>query len=103
MIYFNSQPHEEADRPPGHRRSHPLYFNSQPHEEADEELLDKKDALDISTHSLTKRLTEDAILLLRVEGISTHSLTKRLTQAACTECGLKIISTHSLTTRLTGG
>ena len=35
--------------------------------------------------------------------ISTHSLTKRLTQAACTECGLKIISTHSLTKRLTGG
>ena len=36
-------------------------------------------AVDISTHSLTKRLTEgDRVLLIKLN-ISTHSLTKRLT------------------------
>ena len=34
-----------------------LYFNSQPHEEADESEETDMKAIDISTHSLTKRLT----------------------------------------------
>ena len=33
--YFNSQPHEEADRLKFESAPDILYFNSQPHEEAD--------------------------------------------------------------------
>ena len=60
MLHFNSQPHEEADptmdTPPQIERN----FNSQPHEEADEDVMQKLIDILISTHSLTKRLTEDA-------------------------------------------
>ena len=56
--YFNSQPHEEADRPPANRQHNSEYFNSQPHEEADEDNTGSPEiAIAISTHSLTKRLT----------------------------------------------
>ena len=34
-VYFNSQPHKEADRATGHYTEHWAYFNSQPHKEAD--------------------------------------------------------------------
>ena len=34
-LYFNSQPHEEADRESERRHEKRDYFNSQPHEEAD--------------------------------------------------------------------
>ena len=34
-VYFNSQPHEEADLPQEVLCSQTNYFNSQPHEEAD--------------------------------------------------------------------
>ena len=55
-------------------------FNSQPHEEADQQIPDiLKFYSNISTHSLTRRLTgylaDDDIF----NGISTHSLTRRLT------------------------
>ena len=33
--YFNSQPHKEADRGTVGRRGGVVYFNSQPHKEAD--------------------------------------------------------------------
>ncbi len=33
--YFNSQPHEEADRDSAAQVSEAAHFNSQPHEEAD--------------------------------------------------------------------
>ena len=55
--HFNSQPHEEADSKSGQRRSYLDYFNSQPHEEADHEHLSFYKNYNISTHSLTKRLT----------------------------------------------
>ena len=35
LLYFNSQPHEEADGGRPHCRKAAIYFNSQPHEEAD--------------------------------------------------------------------
>ena len=35
ILYFNSQPHEEADILAGTVFLRPVYFNSQPHEEAD--------------------------------------------------------------------
>ena len=34
-LYFNSQPHKEADEPLFNRRGYSAYFNSQPHKEAD--------------------------------------------------------------------
>ena len=77
------------------------YFNSQPYEEADLPPVPREHSLDISTHSLTKRLTSDIWhteffhryfnsqpheeadgiwrLFQCVKNISTHSLTKRLT------------------------
>ena len=79
------------------------YFNSQPYEEADLPPVPREHSLDISTHSLTKRLTSDiwhTEFFHRYfnsqpheeadsnrpyenddEHISTHSLTKRLTSA----------------------
>ena len=80
IIYFNSQPHEEADGPgtsdymtfsifqltASRRGWHATasfertqwYFNSQPHEEADNSSGPHYWITYISTHSLTKRLTD---------------------------------------------
>ena len=55
------------------------YFNSQPHEEADVDNPDPYIVNSISTHSLTKRLTDILILSQNSVSISNHSLTKRLT------------------------
>ena len=99
------------------------HFNSQPHEEADADLLAGTISTNISTHSLTKRLTtifllfrlcsmyfnsqpheeadlpECKVRLLAI--ISTHSLTKRLTATRWKNGSIFAISTHSLTKRLT--
>ena len=57
-----------------------VYFNSQPHEEADAADARKaENVYHISTHSLTKRLTARLETETGVDSISTHSLTKRLT------------------------
>ena len=77
--YFNSQPHEEAD---GIKRCSPTkkrYFNSQPHEEADSGAYEAEIDEVISTHSLTRRLTEEHKTFMYSRTISTHSLTRRLT------------------------
>ena len=55
------------------------YFNSQPYEEADLPPVPREHSLDISTHSLTKRLTLLSDYFNAIANISTHSLTKRLT------------------------
>ena len=55
----------------------------------------------ISTHSLTKRLTEIPVYYWEKESISTHSLTKRLTGTGRRYDCTGSISTHSLTKRLT--
>ena len=57
MIYFNSQPHEEADRFQREWCETERYFNSQPHEEADGFASLSLNPYTISTHSLTRRLT----------------------------------------------
>ena len=145
LLYFNSQPHEEADKTKGLSVSEHGYFNSQPHEEADvswscfqkflvhfnsqphEEAdlpqfemfkcvdisthsLTKRltflctgnvTSVDISTHSLTKRLTLNQDWFLQEFNISTHSLTKRLTSVSSFALTFTYISTHSLTKRLT--
>ena len=123
VSYFNSQPHEEGDIgyltywifPPlfqltASRRGwlrrvgQPLYrvhFNSQPHEEADADLLAGTISTNISTHSLTKRLTTWNCTPHEAYIISTHSLTKRLTLFSDEAIDMIDISTHSLTKRLT--
>ena len=122
-LYFNSQPHEEADTTgkvpawlyfvfqlTASRRGwrceigmskDRLYFNSQPHEEADDTDKPFVFYVFISTHSLTKRLTAQWHYLPRVISISTHSLTKRLTTIPDGNLLIEGISTHSLTKRLT--
>ena len=55
--HFNSQPHEEADVLRSSGQTKQEYFNSQPHEEADEQIKLIYKRNNISTHSLTKRLT----------------------------------------------
>ena len=77
------------------------YFNSQPHEEADADLLAGTISTNISTHSLTKRLTTWNCTPHEAYIISTHSLTKRLTLFSDEAIDMIDISTHSLTKRLT--
>ena len=71
--HFNSQPHKEADIIFCELHPYLRYFNSQPHKEADsvstsEGFLEKV----ISTHSLTRRLTDRKQLL---EGYNKFQLT----------------------------
>ena len=77
-------------------------FNSQPHEEADDSSdSNSVNIFCISTHSLTKRLTNAACIYSYFYFISTHSLTKRLTKSCPLFINTINISTHSLTKRLT--
>ncbi len=55
------------------------YFNSHPHEEDD-----------VISKSIPKSIH-----------ISTHILTKRMTEESCASCGIMVISTHILTKRMT--
>ena len=55
----------------------------------------------ISTHSLTRRLTDNEAMLRERLSISTHSLTRRLTLVCVYTDKEYAISTHSLTRRLT--
>ena len=55
--YFNSQPHEEADDAKCKHIFSCFYFNSQPHEEADLNDMNSLSHISISTRSLTRRLT----------------------------------------------
>ena len=58
ILYFNSQPHKEADLVWLRLLVIYPYFNSQPHKEADNVLCKEGESHDcISTHSLTRRLT----------------------------------------------
>ena len=78
--HFNSQPHKEADdSSPSYHSSNGRYFNSQPHKEADKKERMVVAEADISTHSLTRRLTQYQIFPNLFRQISTHSLTRRLT------------------------
>ena len=84
-MYFNSQPHKEADHIKAVVIALWSHFNSQPHKEADFLLLFVIFFLRISTHSLTRRLTERAGKITASIHISTHSLTRRLTNCSCHE------------------
>ena len=54
---FNSQPHKEADVAKDGAIRRRFYFNSQPHKEADQDQQETINNLNISIHSLTRRLT----------------------------------------------
>ena len=78
--HFNSQPHKEADPGGFNLCCGWWYFNSQPHKEADgNRAYMPMYHAEISTHSLTRRLTLLLRETLRFYYISTHSLTRRLT------------------------
>ena len=76
-------------------------FNSHPHEEDDNVADGSSASLDISTHILTKRMTDYALRLLIAKNISTHILTKRMTSTTSPISSLQLISTHILTKRMT--
>ena len=79
LHHFNSQPHKEADPSTELTHQEREDFNSQPHKEADRSLLNVVVSLEISTHSLTRRLTILKARGFKGKNISTHSLTRRLT------------------------
>ena len=58
MIHFNSQPHKEADTHVCFVCVRGGHFNSQPHKEADVVAVRMGVSTSISTHSLTRRLTD---------------------------------------------
>ena len=98
---FNSQPHKEADERAKLFGNRPKHFNSQPHKEADLFLHTRIPLDNISTHSLTRRLTYLTLTGIHLLSISTHSLTRRLTSDVINNQIYEVISTHSLTRRLT--
>ena len=59
-LYFNSHPHEEDDYSQMDTRIEQRYFNSHPHEEDDILQVWYRRKLNISTHILTKRMTENS-------------------------------------------
>ena len=78
------------------------YFNSQPYEEADLPPVPREHSLDISTHSLTKRLTSD---IWHTEFFHRYFNSQPHEEADSNrpyENDDEHISTHSLTKRLTG-
>ena len=77
--YFNSHPHEEDDHVARTLVIRGQYFNSHPHEEDDGRKGDETQWRHISTHILTKRMTEKVWLTPMWFNISTHILTKRMT------------------------
>ena len=80
--YFNSQPHKEADKSKARKKSWKPYFNSQPHKEADGENEWEKF---FSRHFNSQPHKEaDSSKNSWPVGsyISTHSLTRRLTYLA---------------------
>ena len=54
-------------------------FNSHAHVERDKKLIKEKQALGISTHTLTWSVTEVITCIVRVRSISTHTLTWSVT------------------------
>ena len=123
-VYFNSHPHEEDDRKSTSTRQSSMHFNSHPHEEDDATFLRVLSNINISTHILTKRMTQQqrplpqaymhfnshpheeddfqlvCFLPLSLD-ISTHILTKRMTNICYLSTLYSSISTHILTKRMT--
>ena len=100
--YFNSQPHKEADKQFFLAPNLTLPFQLTASQGGWLALMSKRVmAKDISTHSLTRRLTICPRGMVVWRNISTHSLTRRLTAIVRAQRIAYVISTHSLTRRLT--
>ena len=79
-----------------------MHFNSHPHEEDDFRACLDGRREDISTHILTKRMTNVWNNTCEIEDISTHILTKRMTFVLISVFTVVfVISTHILTKRMT--
>ena len=77
-------------------------FNSHPHEEDDVDGTEiYYPSQHISTHILTKRMTEAKAMIEEASDISTHILTKRMTLFPSFQLHPETISTHILTKRMT--
>ena len=100
-IYFNSHPHEEDDNWWPFPVTPDINFNSHPHEEDDLEFQWTDSSYSISTHILTKRMTEIYEVINYLQNISTHILTKRMTLRKSCDRNTGHISTHILTKRMT--
>ena len=85
QMYFNSQPHEEADSRHSLRCGVELFQLTASRRGWRHRRCTVKLYGTISTHSLTKRLTRDGYWTEITVPISTHSLTKRLTATALKE------------------
>ena len=77
------------------------HFNSHPHEEDDVNPSLSTPVIRISTHILTRRMTESNRCGMRRNDISTHILTRRMTKATPEDMIRVNISTHILTRRMT--
>ena len=99
------------------------YFNSHPHEEDDERRIEVHRRTNISTHILTRRMTQcvkhfftaqlfqltssrggwrsTSLWTFSIREISTHILTRRMTTFSLSTLPKYIISTHILTRRMT--
>ena len=77
------------------------HFNSHPHEEDDVNPSLSTPVIRISTHILTRRMTESNRCGMRRNDISTHILTRRMTGCSLFLWFLLCISTHILTRRMT--
>ena len=99
--HFNSQPHKEADSLWRQYTGLGMYFNSQPHKEADGRFNQNSIRINISTHSLTRRLTiktTKTIILVIFQLTASQGGWLQLTYYWPP---INLISTHSLTRRLT--
>ena len=101
FLYFNSHPHEEDDSIGTMLWGANLYFNSHPHEEDDRDPIKPIPTIIISTHILTKRMTNMTAYEFDNSAISTHILTKRMTNPVTGKYDNICISTHILTKRMT--
>ena len=101
-IYFNSQPHEEADGRKCCASTMNTHFNSQPHEEADNsQSCTPFSCGSISTHSLTRRLTVHYLNLILVVSHFNSQPHEEADDGQSIDADIVSISTHSLTRRLT--
>ena len=101
FFYFNSHPHEEDDSVRYNLKRHEVYFNSHPHEEDDcgRGGLDWDDV--ISTHILTKRMTQSYQLLRYLLLFQLTSSRRGWQRTDKRRGSSQVISTHILTKRMT--
>ena len=76
---FNPHPRTEGDQRGIYQAVQRHDFNPHPRTEGDEDLAQSVDTLDISTHTLARRVTASAADTRAASAISTHTLARRVT------------------------